>query len=113
MVGCDSSFGGRLLSIDLAYAQAYAECEVIAVPIQSPKRQVRIFKNGKSQAIRIPREFELPGNQAMLSKDASGRLILEPLPQLGLMDLLATWSSLEADDQMPEIEERPAEAVTL
>ena len=86
------------------------------MPTQSPKRHVRIFKNGKSQAIRIPREFELPGNQAILSKDASGRLILEPLPQLGLMELLATWGGLEAEDQMPEIpeiEDRPAEAVSL
>ncbi|PJB30730.1 MAG: VapB, partial [Deltaproteobacteria bacterium CG_4_9_14_3_um_filter_65_9] len=27
-------------------------------------RHVRLFKNGRNQALRIPREFELPGNEA-------------------------------------------------
>lgn len=28
------------------------------------KRRVRLFKNGSNQALRIPREFELPGDEA-------------------------------------------------
>lgn len=26
-----------------------------------PERHVELFKNGRNQAVRIPREFELPG----------------------------------------------------
>ena len=29
------------------------------------KRHVKLFKNGRNQAVRIPREFELPGEDAM------------------------------------------------
>lgn len=78
-----------------------------------PVRQVRLFKNGRSQAVRIPREFELPGNEAILRRDERGRLILEPMPRLRLLDLLATWTPLEKKDQLPEIEDRPAEPVKI
>ena len=37
------------------------------MPRESPnERRVRLFKNGRNQAIRIPREFELPGEEAIL-----------------------------------------------
>ena len=34
------------------------------MPTTEATRHVRLFKNGRSQAVRIPREFELPGNEA-------------------------------------------------
>ena len=40
----------------------------------SEQRVVKLFKNGRNQAIRIPREFELPGDEAILRKDGN-RLI--------------------------------------
>ena len=76
-------------------------------------RQVRLFKNGRSQAVRIPREFELPGNEAILRRDERGRLILEPLPRPRLLELLSSWAPLEPKDQMPPIEDHPAEPVKL
>ncbi|HEV2136465.1 MAG TPA: hypothetical protein VGR47_19735 [Terracidiphilus sp.] len=76
-------------------------------------RHVRLFKNGRSQAVRIPREFELPGDEAVMRRDKSGRLILQPLPRTKLVDLLATWTPLGEKDQMPEIEDRPAEPMDL
>jgi antitoxin VapB len=66
---------------------------------------VRLFKNGRNQAVRIPREFELPGNEATLRRDPHGRLILEPLPRLKLTDLLSTWKPLSKKDQMPAIDD--------
>jgi antitoxin VapB len=74
-------------------------------------RQVRLFKNGRSQAVRIPREFELPGNEAVMRRDERGRLILEPMPRPRLLDLLASWSSLDKEDHLPAIVDRPAEPV--
>jgi antitoxin VapB len=72
-------------------------------------RHVRLFKNGRSQAVRIPREFELPGNEAILKRDKSGRLILQPLPRRKLVDLLSTWTPLGEEDQLPAIEDHPPE----
>ena len=76
-------------------------------------RQVRLFKNGRSQAVRIPREFELPGKEAILRRDERGRLILEPIARPQLLDLLATWGPLDKEDQMPAIEDRPAEPANI
>ena len=36
------------------------------------ERHVRLFRNGRSQAVRIPREFELPGNEATIRKGMVG-----------------------------------------
>jgi antitoxin VapB len=83
------------------------------MPATETVRHVRLFKNGKSQAVRIPREFELPGNEAILRRDASGRLILESLPRPRLLDLLSTWKPLGKKDQLPAIDDRPAEPMDL
>ena len=74
-------------------------------------RHVRLFRNGRNQAIRIPREFELPGDQAILRKDKSGRLILEPVRRRTLSDLAKTWEPLT--EEFPEIQDLPAEPVDL
>ena len=42
------------------------------------ERHVRLFRNGRNQAVRIPREFELEGDEAIMRKEG-GRLILEPI----------------------------------
>jgi len=70
-----------------------------------PERHVRLFKNGRNQAVRIPREFELPGDEAIMRKEG-GRLIIEPLRKQGLRALLASWAPL--DDDFPEIPDEPA-----
>ena len=33
------------------------------------ERHVRLFRNGRNRAVRIPREFELEGNEAILRKE--------------------------------------------
>lgn len=83
------------------------------MPASASIRYVRLFKNGRSQAVRIPREFELPGDEAILRRDKSGRLILEPLPRRKLPDLLSTWTPLDEKDRLPPIEDEPAEAVEI
>jgi antitoxin VapB len=32
----------------------------------SEQRHVRLFRNGRNQAVRIPVEFELPGDEAIM-----------------------------------------------
>ena len=36
----------------------------------SAERQVRLFKNGRNQALRIPRDLELPGTKRWSEKRA-------------------------------------------
>jgi antitoxin VapB len=75
------------------------------------KRTVKLFRNGRNQAVRIPREFELPGDEAMLTKDGD-RLILESPPKRGLLAALSQMTPLEEGD-LPPIEDLPAEPFDL
>lgn len=38
----------------------------------------KIFTHGRSQAVRLPKEFRLPGKEVLISKIA-GKVILEPI----------------------------------
>jgi antitoxin VapB len=60
-------------------------------PVESPARHVRLFRNGANQAVRIPKEFELPGTDALMHREGN-RLILELMaekPAKGSMAALA------------------------
>ena len=61
-----------------------------------PERHVKLFKNGRNQAVRIPREFELPGEDAIMRKEG-GRLIIEPSPPKSLLAVLAILKPLGED----------------
>lgn len=65
-------------------------------------RQVRLFRNGRNQALRIPREFELPGTDALLRKEGD-RLVIEPIRKKGLLAYLSTLSAI--DDRFPDVDE--------
>ena len=54
------------------------------------ERRVRLFKNGQNQAVRIPREWELLGEEAIMRKDGE-RLIIEPVAARSLLALLDSW----------------------
>lgn len=69
------------------------------------ERHVRLFRNGSNQALRIPREFELPGDEAIVRKEGA-RLIVEPIVRRrDLRELLATLKPLK--QSFPEIEDSP------
>ncbi len=74
------------------------------------ERQVRLFRNGRNQALRIPRDFELPGRTAILRKEGH-RLVVEPASGPSLLAVLAKLEPL--DDELPPIPRPPAEPVDL
>ena len=74
------------------------------------ERHVKLFKNGRNQALRIPREFELPGEDAIIRKEGHC-LIIESVPPKSLLAVLASLPTLEED--FPPIEDRPAEPVDV
>lgn len=60
------------------------------------ERHVRLFRNGRNQAVRIPREFELDADEAIMRLE-KGRLVIEPLPRQGLLATLATLPRLDQE----------------
>jgi len=66
-----------------------------------PERHARLFRNGRNQALRIPREFELEGDEAIIRKDGH-RLIVEPVRKGRLLALLATLEPL--DEPFPDVD---------
>jgi antitoxin VapB len=64
------------------------------------ERQVSLFRNGRNQVIWIPREYELEGTEAIIRKEGD-RLIIEPVKQKSLKELLATLPAL--DEDFPEL----------
>lgn len=76
------------------------------------ERHVRLFRNGRNQALRIPREFELEGDEAIIRKEGD-RLIVEPVRKGRLLALLATLDPI--DEPFPDVDEDlpPADEVSL
>ena len=70
------------------------------------QRHVRLFRNGRNQAVRIPVEFELPGNEAIMRREGD-HLVIAPLRKRGLAALLDSWHP--SADTLPPIEDPPAE----
>ena len=60
------------------------------------ERRVRLFRNGRNQAVRIPREFELPGDEALLRQEGD-RLVLEPIQSKSLLAILSKLAPLNED----------------
>ncbi len=73
-------------------------------------RKVSLFRNNRNQAVRIPKDLELPGYEAVLRKDGD-KLILEPVSTASLIGLLKSLKPL--DETLPEIDDPLPEAVDL
>lgn len=65
------------------------------------KHHVRLFKNGRNQALRIPREFELPSDEAIVSKEGNW-LIIKPVKNPSLLDVLAALQPI--DEGFPDVD---------
>lgn len=70
--------------------------------MSNTERRIRLFRNGRNQALRIPREFELDGDEAIIRKEGA-RLIVEPVRKGQLLSLLATLPPL--DETFPDVDE--------
>lgn len=67
-------------------------------------------KNRRNQAVRIPREFELPGDDANMREDGN-KLIIEAVPPRSLLALLQTLQLIE--EEFPEVSDQPAGEVKI
>ena len=79
--------------------------------LSSRPKEAKLFRNNRSQAVRIPVEFELPGDRVLIHRDGD-RLIIEPVSRpTNIVELLAQWRTgpaLGPEDRFPAIEDAPA-----
>lgn len=73
-----------------------------------PERRVKWFRDGRSQVLLIPHEYEFDADEAILRK-AGARLIIEPIRKGQLMTLLAGMAPLEVafpdvDIDLPDLD---------
>ena len=75
-------------------------------------RHVRLFRKGRNQAVRIPRELELDAEEAIIRRE-DDRLIIEPIRKKGLLATLAALPPL--DEDFPDVDEglQPLDDVEL
>jgi antitoxin VapB len=72
-------------------------------PSEFTPRRARLFRNGRNQAIRIPREFELPGEEVIVSREEDC-LVIEPVRKKpGLLAVLRKLTPL--DEEFPDVDE--------
>ncbi|WP_058988176.1 MULTISPECIES: antitoxin [Acetobacter] len=79
------------------------------VPEVTPRpREVKLFRNNRSQAVRIPVEFEMPGDRVLIRRDGD-KLVLEPVKTPStLKELLMAWREepqLAPEDDFPDIQD--------
>jgi antitoxin VapB len=65
------------------------------------QKHVRLFRNGRNQAVRIPKEFEFDCDEAIMRKEGK-KLILEPVKKKGLLSVLEELEPLDVD--FPDID---------
>jgi antitoxin VapB len=68
------------------------------------QRRVRLYRSGRNQVVRIPVEFELPGDEAIVHR-AGDRVVIEPVRKRGLIALLKATKPLNED--FPEVHDSP------
>jgi antitoxin VapB len=72
---------------------------------------VSIFKNGRSRAVRIPKEFELEGNKVVMVGQPDGSILMRTAVTAGLIDYLQgaePWDGADFlidDDDLNELQE--------
>jgi antitoxin VapB len=74
------------------------------------ERRVKVFRNGRNQAIRIPREFELPGKEAVLRKEGA-RLVIEPVKKKSLLEVISRFKPIK--EKLAKIDDPPPAPVDL
>lgn len=73
-------------------------------------RHAKLFKNGRNQAIRIPRDFELEGEEVLMHREGN-RLIVEPISPKSFAELFAGWKPL--DDGLSDNEDPAPEPIEI
>lgn len=71
------------------------------------ERTVRIFRNGRSRAVRIPSEFDLPGDEVVLRQEKDGLITIQPLERRLTPREVVEWlrSQPPVKEEFPDIDD--------
>ena len=75
-----------------------------ASPTPSPTKTAKLFKNGRSQAVRLPKEFRFEGDRVRIRRMGAG-VLLEPVPDTrkeSVEEWFARMDAMGADPLFPE-----------
>jgi antitoxin VapB len=74
-------------------------------------RTAKLFKNGRSQAVRLPKEFRFEGTEVAIRRDpATGEVILAPAPaepSIGFDEWFALYDAIPDDAPEEEFAKLP------
>ena len=81
------------------------------------QRTAKIFMNNRSQAVRLPKEFRLPGKEVRVRR-VGNAVLLEPIEDKKPFDAEAFWARIDAlggrdfvevtdDDLRPDLDDDP------
>ena len=70
----------------------------------------KIFQNGRSQAVRLPKAFRLKGNEVKISREGD-KIILEPLKRTQWPE--GFWELFTLDPDFATPEALPSEDISL
>lgn len=72
------------------------------------EQRARVFRNGRSRAVRIPKEFEFEGDEVTVRKEADGTLTLVPDRRERSPREIVEWLRGQpkiSDDDFPEFDD--------
>jgi len=72
------------------------------------ERHVRVFRNGRNRAVRIPKEFDVFGDEVVMRREGE-RVVMEPSRRGSLLELLDRLEPIE--EEWPDIPDPPPEPV--
>jgi len=86
---------------------------------QTATRTAKLFKNGRSQAVRLPKEYRFEGTEVAIRRDpATGEVILAPArpkPSISFDEWFALYDAIPNDaseEEFAKLPPRPAELTT-
>jgi antitoxin VapB len=70
------------------------------------EQRARIFRNGRSRAVRIPKEFDFEGDEVTIRKEADGSIRLVPdKKQMSPRELVEWLKANPAQQDFPDADE--------
>ena len=78
------------------------------------EKRAKLFENGRSQAVRLPKEFRFEGSEVRIRRGVNGAVVLEPVaPEERPWRTAAEWlehiAAAGGDPIFPEGREQPME----
>ncbi len=85
-----------------------------AAPTGDAPKTAKLFKNGRSQAVRLPKEFRFEGTEVSIRRDpANGDLVISPIapePTLSFDEWFALYDAIPddaSDEEYAKLPPRP------